>query len=183
MEGVHFGVAAVVAMRSLARARSQRCVLKGERYGSPLRAPRQRCSCFLVCYMTLDNSAGRLGRASERHGLAALLLRAVEMPLRTRVKAEGRLFYGCAHGDIDLVRSQLDAGLDVNTWWGDLGDVNRSGIYFDSVYDAVSSDATTRSRDWGEFRPFLDHTPLPMLHTQLFDTLSSLISGTTMPGI
>ena len=82
------------------------------------------------------------------------------MPLRTRVKAEGRLFYGCAHGDIDLVRSQLDAGLDVNTWWGDLGDVNRSGIYFDSVYDAVPSDATTRSRDWGEFRPFLDHTPL-----------------------
>ena len=70
-----------------------------------------------------------------------------------RVKAEGRLFYGCAHGDIDLVRSQLDAGLDVNAQWAGLGDVNRNGIYFDSLYDDVPSDATTRSRDWGNIDP------------------------------
>lgn len=79
---------------------------------------------------------------------------------KVRVKTEGRLFYGCAHGDIDLVRSQLDAGLDVNAWWGDLGDVNRNGIYFDSLYDDVPSDATPRWRDWREYRPSLDSNPL-----------------------
>ena len=70
------------------------------------------------------------------------------------------MFYGCAHGGIDLVRSQLDAGLDVNAWWGDLGDVNRNGIYFDSLYDDVPCDATTRWRDWREYRPSLDSNPL-----------------------
>ena len=77
-----------------------------------------------------------------------------------RVKTEGRLFYGCAHGDVDLVRSQLDAGLNVNAWWGDLGHVNKNGSYFEPHYDAVPADATTRSRDWGDYRPFLDSTPL-----------------------
>ena len=77
-----------------------------------------------------------------------------------RVKTEGRLFYGCAHGDVDLVRSQLDAGLNVNAWWGDLGHVNKNGSYFEPHYDAVPADATTRARDWGDYRPFLDSTPL-----------------------
>ena len=78
-----------------------------------------------------------------------------------RVKTEGRLFYGCAHKDVDLVRSQLDAGLDVNAWWGDLGYPNQqSGSYFDYHYDDVPADATTRARDWEDYRPFLDSTPL-----------------------
>ena len=78
-----------------------------------------------------------------------------------RVKTEGRLFYGCAHKDVDLVRSQLDAGLDVNAWWGDLGYPNQqSGSYFDYHYDDVPADATTRARDWADYRPFLDSTPL-----------------------
>ena len=77
-----------------------------------------------------------------------------------RVKTEGRLFYGCAHGDVDLVRSQLDAGLDANAWWGDLGYVNSHSGSFFPHYDAVPADATTRARDWGDYRPFLDSTPL-----------------------
>ena len=70
------------------------------------------------------------------------------------------MFYGCAHGDVDLVRSQLDAGLNPNAWCGDLGHVNKNGSYFEPHYDAVPADATTRSRDWGDYRPFLDSTPL-----------------------
>ena len=77
-----------------------------------------------------------------------------------RVKTEGRLFYGCAHADVDLVRSQLDAGLDANAWWGDLGYVNSHSGSFFPHYDAVPADATTRARDWGDYRPFLDSTPL-----------------------
>ena len=84
-----------------------------------------------------------------------------------RVKTEGRLFYGCAHGDVDLVRSQLDAGLDANAWWGDLGYVNSHSGSFYPHYDEVPADATTRARDWGDdgsvchsYRPFLDSTPL-----------------------
>ena len=84
-----------------------------------------------------------------------------------RVKTEGRLFYGCAHGDVDLVRSQLDAGLDANAWWGDLGYVNSHSGSFYPHYDDVPADATTRARDWGDdgsvchsYRPFLDSTPL-----------------------
>ena len=77
-----------------------------------------------------------------------------------RVKTEGRLFYGCAHADVDLVRSQLDAGLDANAWWGDLGYANHIRSYFDPKFDDVPSDATTRISDWGDYRPFFDSTPL-----------------------
>ena len=77
-----------------------------------------------------------------------------------KVKTEGRLFYGCAHSDVDLVRSQLDAGLDVNAWWGDLGWPNKKLNCFNYHYDDVPADATTRARDWADYRPFLDSTPL-----------------------
>ena len=77
-----------------------------------------------------------------------------------KVKTEGRLFYGCAHKDVDLVRSQLDAGLDVNAWWGDLGWPNNKLSCFNPHYDDVPADATTRARDWEDYRPFLDSTPL-----------------------
>ena len=95
-----------------------------------------------------------------------------------KVKTEGRLFYGCAHGDVDLVRSQLDAGLDANAWWGDLGYVNSHSGSFYPHYDEVPADAITRARDWGDdgsvchsYRPFLDSTPLhtAIQHTSLTD--------------